>query len=102
MEPEDEYQELNEGENSGPSFLSLYSSRLRYFGGAGNCGGHCAPYKKDEFKIKNYFEYSDGQYPIKIWKVTEQAANMLGISHKKFYDESLLGNTFKEKSLKSL
>ena len=53
LEPEDEYQELNEGENSGPSFLSLYSSRLRCFGGAGKLwAGHCAPYKKDEFMMK--------------------------------------------------
>ena len=50
MVPESEYQRLNKGENSGPSFLDLYSSRLRCFGGAsGLWAGGCAPFKSDDF-----------------------------------------------------
>ena len=53
MLPEPKYQQLNKGENSGPSFLSLDSSRLRCFGGAGKIwAGYCAPFKSDEFDKK--------------------------------------------------
>ena len=51
--------ELNEGKNSGPSFLSLDNSRLRCFGGAGKLwAGHCAPFKSDEFNKKPFIPLS--------------------------------------------
>ncbi len=102
LETEDEYQELNNGENSGPSYLSLYSSRLRCFGGAGKLwAGVCAPYKKDEFNKKSFINLSG--WPISLSDLEEyytKAGEMLGIVHSKFYDKSLLGNTLKEKSFK--
>ena len=54
MVPESEYQRLNKGENSGPSFLSLDASRLRCFGGAsGLWAGVCAPFMGDDFEKKS-------------------------------------------------
>ena len=104
IEPEPEYQELNIGENSGPSYLSLDSSRLRCFGGAGKLwAGVCAPFKKDEFYKKAYIPLSG--WPISFSSLEsyyKEAAEMLGISYEKFYDKSLLGNTFKEKSFNEL
>ena len=104
LEPESEYQELNIGENSGPSYLSLDSSRLRCFGGAGKLwAGVCAPFKKDEFYKKSYI-YLSG-WPISLSSLDpyyKEASEMLGISHEKFYNKSLLGNTFKEKSFYEL
>lgn len=102
IEPEDEYQDLNNGENSGPSFLSLYSSRLRCFGGAGKLwAGHCAPFEKDDFKKKTFSSLSG--WPISLNDLKKyyiDAAKLLGISYEKFYDESFLENTFLEKSFK--
>ena len=100
LEPEPEYQELNEGINSGPSYLSLDSSRLRCFGGAGKLwAGHCAPFKSDEFDKKSYVPLSGWPISYDDLKVYyKQAAEMLGISYEKFYNKDLLGNTFKEKS----
>lgn len=57
--PEHKYQELNQGENSGPSFLSLDASRLRCFGGASKLwAGFCSPYKNDEFDEKPFIPLS--------------------------------------------
>ena len=102
LDPEAEYQELNEGKNSGPSYLSLDSSRLRCFGGAGKLwAGHCAPFKKDEFNKKPFIPLSGWPISFNDLKTYyKQAAKMLGISYEKFYDKSLLGNTFVEKSFK--
>ena len=100
LEPESEYQELNEGINSGPSYLSLDSSRLRCFGGAGKLwAGHCAPFKSDEFDKKSYVPLSGWPISLDDLKVYyKQAAEMLGISYEKFYNKDLLGKTFREKS----
>ena len=102
IEPEDEYQDLNEGENSGPSYLSLYSSRLRCFGGAGKLwAGVCAPFKDDEFNKKPYIELSG--WPISFNDLEtyyKKAAKLLGISFEKFYDKTLIGDTFKEMSFR--
>jgi choline dehydrogenase-like flavoprotein len=102
LDPEAEYQELNEGKNSGSSFLSLDSSRLRCFGGAGKLwAGHCAPFKSTEFNKKPFIPLSG--WPISFSDLKtyyKQAAKMLGISYEKFYDKSFLGNTFTEKSFK--
>ncbi len=102
LEPEPEYQELNVGINSGPSYLSLDSSRLRCFGGAGKIwAGHCAPFKKDDFEKKSFSSLSGWPITLDDLKVYYmQAAEMLGISYQKFYNKDLLGNTFKEKSFK--
>jgi choline dehydrogenase-like flavoprotein len=100
LEPEPEYQELNEGINSGPSYLSLEGPRLRCFGGAGKLwAGHCAPFKSDEFEKKSYVPLSG--WPISLDDLNiyyKQAADMLGISYEKFYNKDLLGKTFIEKS----
>lgn len=102
LEPEPEYQELNDGYNSGPSFLSLDSSRLRCFGGAGKIwAGHCAPFKKDDFEKKSFSPLSGWPITLDDLKVYYmQAAEMLGISYEKFDNKDLLGNTFREKSFK--
>jgi choline dehydrogenase-like flavoprotein len=104
LEPEPEYQELNEGINSGPRYLSLDSSRLRCFGGAGKLwAGHCAPFKSDEFDKKSYVPLSGWPISLDDLKVYyKQAAEMLGISYEKFYNKDLLGKTFKEKSFKEI
>ena len=98
LEPEPEYQELNEGINSGPSYLSLDSSRLRCFGGAGKLwAGHCAPFRSDDFDKKSYVPLSGWPISLDDLKVYyKQAAEMLGISYEKFYNKDLLGKTFKE------
>ncbi|MDB3897597.1 GMC oxidoreductase [Candidatus Pelagibacter sp.] len=100
LEPEPEYQELNEGINSGPSYLSLDGSRLRCFGGAGKVwAGHCGPFKSDEFDKKSYVPLSGWPISYDDLKIYyKQAAEMLGISYEKFYNKDLLGNTFREKS----
>jgi choline dehydrogenase-like flavoprotein len=100
LEPESEYQELNEGINSGPCYLSLDSSRLRCFGGAGKLwAGHCAPFKSDEFDKKSYVPLSGWPISLDDLKIYyKQAAEMLGISYEKFYNKDLLGKTFREKS----
>ena len=104
LEPEPEYQELNEGINSGPSYLSLDSSRLRCFGGAGKLwAGHCAPFRSDDFDKKSYVPLSG--WPISLDDLKayyKQAAEMLGISYEKFYNKDLLGKTFKEKSFNEI
>ena len=104
FEPEPEYQELNEGINSGPSHLSLESPRLRCFGGAGKLwAGHCAPFERDEFEKKSYVPLSG--WPISLDDLNvyyKQAAKMLGISYEKFYNKDLLGKTFKEKSFNEI
>ena len=59
MVPESEYLQLNEGENSGPSFLDLDSSRLRCFGGAsGLWAGVCSPFRSDDFEKKSFLPLS--------------------------------------------
>ena len=100
LEPEPEYQELNEGINSGPSYLSLEGPRLRCFGGAGKLwAGHCAPFESDEFDKKSYVPLSGWPISLNDLKIYyKQAAEMLGISYEKFYNKDLLGKTFKEKS----
>ncbi len=104
MEPESRYLELNEGKNSGPKFLDLDSSRLRCFGGAGQLwAGHCAPFERDDFEKKSYLSYSG--WPISFDDLEDyykEASGMLGISHKKFYNDDLIGNTRKEKSFKEI
>ena len=104
LEPEPEYQELNEGINSGPSYLSLDSSRLRCFGGAGKLwAGHCAPFRSDDFDKKSYVPLSGWPISLDDLKVYyKQAAEMLGISYEKFYNKDLLGKTFKEKSFNEI
>lgn len=95
MLPEAEYQQLNKGENAGPSFLSLDASRLRCFGGAsGLWAGHCSPFKSDEFDKKEFIPLSG--WPISIDDLNEyykEAAEMLGISYAKFYNERFFQNT---------
>ena len=104
LEPEPEYQELNQGINSGPRYLSLDGSRLRCFGGAGKLwAGHCAPFKSDDFDKKSYVPLSGWPISLDDLKVYyKQAAEMLGISYEKFYNKDLLGNTFKEKSFREI
>ncbi len=102
LEPESRYQELNEGKNSGPRFLSLDGARLRCFGGAGKLwAGHCAPFEDDEFKAKSFIHLSG--WPISSNDLNlyyKQAASMLGISYEKFFNEDYLGKTLSEKSFK--
>lgn len=104
IEPEDDYQELNNGNNSGPSYLSLYSSRLRCFGGAGKLwAGHCAPFSSDDFEKKQFNTLSG--WPISIndlEKYYVEAAKLLGISYEKFYDKNVFGKSFLENSFKEL
>jgi len=96
LQPEARYQELNKGENSGPSFLSLDASRMRCFGGAGKIwAGYCSPFKKDEFKKKEFIPLSG--WPISLKDLSSyymQAAQMLGISYQKFYDNKYFQDTF--------
>ena len=100
IESEDDYQELNNGNNSGPSYLSLYSSRLRCFGGAGKLwAGHCAPFSSDDFEKKPFDKLSG--WPISINDLEKyyiEAAKLLGISYEKFYDKNIFGKSFLENS----
>ncbi|MDC0893250.1 GMC family oxidoreductase [Pseudomonadales bacterium] len=93
--PESGYQQLNKGENSGPSFLSLDASRLRCFGGAsGLWAGVCAPFRSDDFDKKDFIPLSG--WPISIDDLKAyyiEAAEMLGISYKKFYNKSFFQDT---------
>ena len=84
--------------------MSLDSSRLRCFGGAGKLwAGHCAPFRSDDFDKKSYVPLSGWPISLDDLKVYyKQAAEMLGISYEKFYNKDLLGKTFKEKSLMRL
>jgi len=94
--PEHKYQELNQGENSGPSFLSLDASRLRCFGGASKLwAGFCSPYKNDEFDEKPFIPLSGWPISFKdLKKYYQQAAKMLGISYRKFYSKDFFQDTF--------
>lgn len=98
--PETKYQELNRGINTGESFLSLDSSRLRCFGGAGKLwAGRCAPFKEDDFKKKNYIPLSG--WPINLNDLQpyySEASKMLGISHEDFYSNKLRNKTSLEKT----
>jgi len=102
--PELEYQQLNKGENSGPSFLSLDTSRLRCFGGAsGLWAGVCAPFKSDDFDKKSFIPLSG--WPISIDDLKDyyiEAAGMLGISYEKFYNKSFFQDTLNGISFKQL
>jgi choline dehydrogenase-like flavoprotein len=94
--PESKYQQLNKGENSGPSFLSLDASRLRCFGGASKLwAGYCSPFKSDEFDKKSFIPLSGWPISLDDLKIYyKQAAKMLGISYKKFYSKDYFQNTF--------
>ncbi len=96
MLPEPKYQQLNKGENSGPSFLSLDASRMRCFGGASKLwAGYCSPFKSDEFDKKSFIPLSG--WPISLDDLKnyyKQAAKMLGISYKKFYSKDYFQDTF--------
>lgn len=104
LEIEDEYHDLNQGINSGPNYLSLDNSRLRCFGGAGKLwAGHCVPFKKDEFDKKLFIPLSGWPISLDDLKIYyKKAADMLGISYEKFFDENLFGNTYEEKSFNEL
>jgi choline dehydrogenase-like flavoprotein len=94
--PEPKYQQLNKGENSGPSFLSLDASRMRCFGGASKLwAGYCSPFKSDEFDKKSFIPLSG--WPISFGDLKQyykQAAKMLGLSYKKFYSKDYFQDTF--------
>jgi len=100
--PEPEYQQLNKGENSGPSFLSLDASRLRCFGGASKLwAGVCSPFKSDEFDKKSFIPLSG--WPISLDDLKsyyKQAAKMLGITYQKFYNKDYFNDTFNGISFK--
>lgn len=100
--PEPKYQQLNKGENSGPSFLSLDASRIRCFGGASKLwAGYCSPFKSDEFDKKSFIPLSG--WPISLDDLKnyyKQAAKMLGISYKKFYSKDYFQDTFNGISFK--
>ena len=102
IHPEDDYQALNEGKNSGPSFLSLDHSRMRSFGGAGLLwAGWCAPFESNEFEKKPFLHLSGWPISLKdIETYYKEAAKMLGISYEKFYDKKLIGETALEKNFK--
>ena len=94
--PEPEYQQLNKGENSGPSFLSLDASRIRCFGGASKLwAGYCSPFKSDEFDKKSFIPLSGWPISLNDLKIYyKQAAKMLGISYKNFYNKDFFQDTF--------
>ncbi len=100
--PEDDYQVLNEGKNSGPSFLSLDHSRMRSFGGAGLLwAGWCAPFESNEFEKKSFLNLSGWPISLKDLEIYyKEAAKILGISYDKFYDKKLIGETTREKNFK--
>jgi choline dehydrogenase-like flavoprotein len=102
MLPEDKYQKLNKGENSGPSFLSLDASRIRCFGGASKLwAGYCSPFKSDEFDKKSFIPLSGWPVSLDDLKVYyKEAAKMLGISYKKFYNKNYFQDTFEGVSFK--
>ncbi len=102
IHPEDDYQALNEGKNSGPSFLSLDHSRMRSFGGGGLLwAGWCAPFESNEFEKKPFLHLSGWPISLKdIENYYKEAAKMLGISYEKFYDKKLIGETAQEKNFK--
>ncbi|MEK9569884.1 MAG: GMC family oxidoreductase [Paracoccaceae bacterium] len=93
--PDDAHQQLNSGENSGPSFLSLDASRLRCFGGgSGLWAGVCAPFRRDDFEKKPYLPLSG--WPISLNDLElyyKEAAEMLGISYEKFYKKDFFHDT---------
>ena len=96
IDPEPEYQQFNQGENSGPSFLSLSASRLRCFGGASRIwAGKCAPFRDHEFEKKPFIPLSGWPISLDDLKVYyQQAANMLGLSYEKFYNTEYFQDTF--------
>ena len=93
LEPAAEYDQLNEGKNSGPRYLSLDASRLRFVGGAvGLWAGVCAPFRSDDFQQKPSIPLSG--WAIRIVDLRDyyiEAAEMLPISFKEF----LTGGFFK-------
>jgi len=95
--PEPKYQQLNKGENSGPSFLSLDASRMRCFGGASKLwAGYCSPFKSDEFDKKSFIHLSGWPISLDDLKIYyKQAAKMLGISYNKFYSKDYFQDTFR-------
>jgi choline dehydrogenase-like flavoprotein len=92
--PESKYQQLNKGENSGASFLSL--DAFRGFGGASKLwAGVCSPFKSDDFNEKPFIPLSGWPISFKELKVYyQQAAKMLGISFRKFYGKDFFQDTF--------
>jgi len=96
MTPEAKYQELNKGENSGPNFLDLVSSRLRVFGGNSSIwAGKCVPFKEHEFTKKEFIPLSG--WPISfndLKNYYKEASKILGISFERFYRKTYSKETF--------
>jgi choline dehydrogenase-like flavoprotein len=102
LNAEAKFDQLNEGKNSGPRYLSLDASRLRCFGGAaGLWAGVCAPFSSDDFLYKPFVPLSG--WPIRLIDLRDyyiEAAEMLGISYEKFYDQQFFQNTLNGVSFK--
>ena len=87
VEPDSKYDVLNEGINSGPTYLALDSARIRCFGGASRIwAGVCSPFSPEDFVQKSYFPLSG--WPINYKNLNpfyKQAAEFLIISYENFF-----------------